>query len=597
MVSEITEKELISQSSFFRLHEVVFELLRGNYLLRLLLLILFSLAAILCIDCENMDFLSYFYILFPFVSAIFLMWLVVFVLLQGKKINTISKLFVAVSFACALWLLGTFMMFRADIEGNDSAVLFWDRLIYAIVAFIPALEYHFGLVISKRHPNRLLYAAYGFSFIFLFLSQTDYFVSGLFRYEWGVHSVAGPLHHFFLIFFFVYIFAFLQILFHSYRNAEDSKEQARIILALIAFMILDLIGGLGFLPAYGIGIFPISLIAPVLFSSIIGYSIVRYKFLDVKIFAAQAAVITILILSGIRVLFSRSVTDFILDVILFSFIAAIGFFLVRSVKKEVNRKDELQEISTSLALANQRLKELDNTKTEFISIASHQLRTPLTAIKGYLSLVLEGSYGTLSSELRDVMEKVYSVNSHLIQLVEDLLNVSRVETGRVQYRYELVQLEALAAEEMDMFLPIAKNRGLELRINLPRKPLPKVSLDESKIKEVISNLIDNALKYTRNGSVTVSVERSGSDMARVSVRDTGIGFGAEDGKRLFKKFIRSKETTKLDPSGTGLGLYVGKSFVEAHGGRMWAESGGIGKGAVFSFEIPLRNPSVRAGGS
>ncbi len=539
-----------------------------------------------------MDFLSYFYILFPFVSAIFLMGLVVFVLLQGKKINTISKLFVAVSFACVLWLLGTFMMFRADIEGNDFAVLFWDRLIYAVVAFIPALEYHFGLVISKRHPNRFLYVAYGFSFIFLFLSQTDYFVSGLFRYEWGVHSVAGPLHHFFLVFFFVYIFAFLQILFHSYRNADDSKEQARIILAIIAFMILDLIGGLGFLPAYGIGIFPISLIAPVLFSSIIGYSIVRYKFLDVKTFAAQASVVIILVLSGFRLFFSYSTSGLLLDLFIFLFTAIIGFFLVRSVKKEVERKDELQEISTSLAVANQRLKELDNTKSEFISIASHQLRTPLTAIKGYVSLVLEGSYGDVSSEIRDVLEKVYSVNTHLVQLVEDLLSVSRIETGRIQYHYEPVRLESIVADEADMFLPIAKSKGLTLGIRLPRRPLPEMVLDESKIKEVVSNLIDNAIKYTPEGSVTVSVDRGASETALISVWDTGTGFSEEDKGKLFKKFVRSEKTAKLAPSGTGLGLYVGKNFVEKHGGRIWAESEGVGKGATFFVELPFRNPNA-----
>ena len=536
-----------------------------------------------------MEIISNFYIWFPFVSALFLFGLAAFILLQGN-VNTIARLFAFVSLACVVWLFGTFMMFVSGIQGATSAALFWDRIIYAAVVFIPALEYHFGLALAGRKPNRVLYVGYSLSFLFLLVSRTDFFVSGIFRYEWGVHSLAGPLHHVFLIFFFVYIFAFLRVLYKHYQTATVSKERARIILALIAFAVLDLVGGLGFLPAYGVGIFPISLIAPVIFASIIAYSIIRFKFLDVKIFAAQASVVVILLLSGMRSFFSQSFAGFLLDASIFLLIAVIGFFLVRSVKKEVNRKDELQEISTSLALANERLKELDNTKTEFISIASHQLRTPLTAIKGYLSLMLEGSYGKLSSEVRDVMEKMNSVNSHLIQLVEDLLNVSRIEMGRAQYHYEAIQLEAMAAEEVDMFLPLAKSKGLALRIHLPRKPLPMILLDRSKMKEVISNLIDNALKYTEDGSVIVSVERVDSDKARISVQDTGIGFGAEDQEKLFKKFLRSSVSTKIAPTGTGLGLYVGKSFVEGHGGEMWAESEGIGKGATFIVELPIRNP-------
>ena len=264
------------------------------------------------------------------------------------------------------------------------------------------------------------------------------------------------------------------------------------------------------------------------------------------------------------------------------------------MKQEVRRKEELQKISDSLAVTNERLKELDNVKSEFISIASHQLRTPLTAIKGYVSLLLEGSYGKVPMPIQDVLNKVYTINNRLVQLVENLLNVSRIEAGRIQYNFERIQLEPLVSEIVDTFVLTAKKKNLTLTLNLPNYVLPKLTIDPNKIKEVVSNLIDNSLKYTKEGSVSVSVEAS-NGIARVVISDTGIGISRDDKVKLFEKFIRTKETTSMFVSGSGLGLYIGKSFMEAHGGKIRVESEGVGKGSQFIVELPFVNPNVKAG--
>jgi len=383
------------------------------------------------------------------------------------------------------------------------------------------------------------------------------------------------------------------LMLRRYRKADRSQKRQIALLAFgIVFFLATFFGSGYFADLYGeYSIEMYGLFAMLFFLGMLGYLIVRYEAFDIRLMAVQALVVTLVTLIGAQFLFIRSDINRILTGITLGLSVLFGWMLISSVKKEVERKDELQEISTSLAVANQRLKELDNTKSEFISIASHQLRTPLTAIKGYLSLVLEESYGRLSPEIRDVMEKMYTVNGHIIQLVEDLLSVSRIETGRVQYRYEPVRLEALVADTVDMFLSIAKSRGLALQIRLPKKALPKLMLDADKIREVLSNLIDNAVKYTDRGGVTVSVGLHDTG-ARMTVEDTGIGFGQGEGERLFRKFSRSVETMKIVPSGTGLGLYVGKNFVEAHGGRIWGESDGVGRGARFTVELPLRNPNA-----
>ncbi|MEI6650729.1 MAG: ATP-binding protein [Candidatus Moraniibacteriota bacterium] len=527
--------------------------------------------------------------LFPLLSAVFVTGLGIFVVSKDPR-NPLNRLFGLVSIVCVMWLFGTFMMFVSAQAGNDERIMFWDRFIYLAVVFVPAVEYHFSLVLSKRKPNRTLYTAYLVSIIFLFLSQSELFLSGLFRYQWGVHAFAGSLHDLFLILFFSYIFVFFRALFKYYKTVDDKDEKVRIILAMIAFGILDIVGGLGFLPAYGIGIFPISLIAPIAFVLIIGYSIIRYGFLNIETFTAQFAVVVMLILVGAQSFFRDASRQ--LDIAVFASVLGIGYFLIRSVNRDMRRKEELQEISDSLAKANAKLKELDNTKTEFISIASHQLRTPLTAIKGYLSLLLEGSYGTMSPEITDVLEKLNLVNRNLIQLVEDLLNVSRIDAGRIQYAYEQTDLVGLVAEKVDMFMPLAREKGVSLSLRLPETAVPELMLDAAKIRESVSNLIDNSLKYTKEGTVTVSVELVDDAVVRVSVADTGIGFSPEDGPKLFGKFVRTKETSKVFVSGTGLGLFVGKSFVEAHGGHMWAESAGIGKGATFFIELPVVNPKA-----
>jgi len=385
----------------------------------------------------------------------------------------------------------------------------------------------------------------------------------------------------------------------AYKTAQDTIDKKRIkffgigvVLFLLAFSWGNIVGSFTedwVMAQYGLFGMPI-------FIGFLAFLIVRYKAFDIKLIGAQALVVTLVVLIGSQFFFITSNTNRILTGISLILIAVFGWVLIRSVKEEIKRKEELEDISHQLMVTNERLKELDATKSEFISIASHQLRTPLTAIKGYISLLLEGSYGKVSVPVLDVLNKLYSVNSRLVHLVEDLLNVSRIEAGRIQYSFAPTQLEPLIVELVDMFKPSAREKHLSLNMKLSKVPLPLITIDPNKIKEVVSNLIDNAIKYTKEGSVTVSLE-STAEVAHIIVSDTGIGIHPEDMKNLFQKFLRSKETTKMVVSGAGLGLYVGKSFIDAHGGKIWAESDGPDKGSRFIIELPLHNDKIKVGTS
>jgi len=253
----------------------------------------------------------------------------------------------------------------------------------------------------------------------------------------------------------------------------------------------------------------------------------------------------------------------------------------------IKLEKEVEKATRDLRKANAQLKKLDAAKSEFISIASHQLRTPLTVIKGYISMMLEGNFGGLTKPESESLEKVFESNERLIQLVENLLNISRIESGRLQFNYQQVDMNNMVASVKEELAANAKKKGLILQYKAPAKPVPTIKLDDEKIRQVVMNLMDNGIKYTKQGSVTVKLEQK-ENKIQFCVTDSGMGIRPEDMGNLFKKFSRGSGTSLIHTEGTGLGLYVARMMIEAHHGRIWAESGGEGKGSKFCFELPVK---------
>lgn len=318
------------------------------------------------------------------------------------------------------------------------------------------------------------------------------------------------------------------------------------------------------------------------------YSVAKTSFLNMKVISAQLFSVAMVLVFFLQLFSLQTKSDLFFKVVFLFIVIYFSKMIVSSVKSEVQRKEELQLMSDKLAQANDQLRKLDNAKSEFISIASHQLRTPLTAIKGFISLMLEGSYGKMAPEQVDVLNKVYSSNERLVNLVEDLLNISRIESGRMEFQFDKWQIENICQEVIDTFVLKAKEHKLYLEYKKPNQPLPELIIDGVKVREVISNLVDNAIKYTLEGKggVTLKVEQRGESI-RVTVSDTGIGIPESELPYLFAKFSRGKDTSRLNTGGTGLGLYVGKTMIENNGGKIWAESDGQGLGSRFIIELPI----------
>jgi PAS domain S-box-containing protein len=230
---------------------------------------------------------------------------------------------------------------------------------------------------------------------------------------------------------------------------------------------------------------------------------------------------------------------------------------------------------------------IEAMKTEFISVVSHELRTPLTPIKGYIDLILEGDAGELTEEQKNYLEIVETNTDRLVALVNDLLDISRIEAGKIDLEVKPVSMEEVIRDVLVVHRKQIESRGLSLTVSLPPQ-LPWVKADKARITQVVNNLISNAYKYTFSGGITVSAVPDG-EFLEVTVRDTGVGISKEDQKKLFTRFFRVKNPATRETSGSGLGLAITKSIVEKHEGEIWVESW-PGKGSAFHFTLPLVEP-------
>ncbi len=254
---------------------------------------------------------------------------------------------------------------------------------------------------------------------------------------------------------------------------------------------------------------------------------------------------------------------------------------------------QLRETSEALKIANVKLMELDRLKDEFVSVASHELRTPMTAIRSYAWMALHKSDIPLSQKLERYLVRTLMSAERLINLVNDMLNISRIESGRVEINPEPVDLIKLVKDAVD---EAYYSKGLEKKVHFAilEERLPPVLADPEKLRQVMLNIVGNAVKFVpTEGTITVSFFTDGQ-VVEVSVKDTGPGIAKEDLAKLFKKFGRlDLSYTALSTSGgTGLGLFISKSLIELMHGRIWAHSEGVGRGATFSFSLPIASPAV-----
>ena len=299
--------------------------------------------------------------------------------------------------------------------------------------------------------------------------------------------------------------------------------------------------------------------------------------------------------------------------------------LIKKVIKE-NKKKELANVSTLVKKSGEKIvisgrvspyknirgevdgcviifrdltkeREIDILKTEFVSLASHQLRTPLTAIRWFIEELYNEELGSLNANQKDYVRQVMESNTRMIKLVNDLLDVSRLEAARIKIEPKMTDITKLAKEVVNSYVPIARANNCQVIISEPKEMLPKIKIDPALIREVLSNLVSNGVKYSQNktgqNKVFILLAKRKTDIM-LSVQDSGIGIPKKFQSRIFQKFFRADNVAKIDTGGTGFGLYISKLLVEASGGKIWFKSE-EDKGTTFYFTLPLSGSEAREG--
>ncbi|MGY4893586.1 MAG: ATP-binding protein [Candidatus Saccharimonadota bacterium] len=261
--------------------------------------------------------------------------------------------------------------------------------------------------------------------------------------------------------------------------------------------------------------------------------------------------------------------------------------------KELNGhlEQRIDAATKELRASNAQLQRLDEAKDEFISMASHQLRTPLTSIKGYISMLMEGDVGKVTSEQKHLLNEAFVSSERMVRLIGDFLNVSRLQTGKFVIDKHPVDLALLVQHEIDGLSANASARGMKFVYKKP-KNIPMLELDENKIQQVVMNFSDNAIYYSKDkGTITISLKKV-PGFVEFKVVDKGIGVPKEEQEQLFNKFFRATNARRARPDGTGVGLFLAKKVIDDHGGRVIFESK-EGEGSTFGFMLPLPKPEKK----
>jgi signal transduction histidine kinase len=543
------------------------------------------------------------------ITGIFFTSFGLFAYIKNPKELT-AKLFGLLSLAFAVWSFAWFFLLSAD---NEVDAIFWAKLLTFGATFIPIFYFHWVLSLVELDKRRsfLLSIGYGVTIIFALASFTDSYVAGvspvLFFKFW---PVAGPIYTIFIILGYLglTLYAVKELVRGYFRFSGEKKHQ---IGFLIAGSLLAILGGATNFPLmYGISVMqPFGLFAVMLSPFVFSYAAVRYKLMNVRVVATQFFLGALNLVFIINFLLSETTRDRFFNILLLVVVFYFTVLVMRGVEREIEQRKNIEKLAKDLELANDRLKELDQLKSEFVSLATHQIRGPLTAIKGYVSLMLEGDYGEVPQNLKEPISIVAQSSQSLSVIVEDYLNVSRIEQGKMNYDFTVFDLNVLAGEVVNEMKPNIEKKGLTISLEVSPEPA-NIQADIGKIKQVIGNLVDNAVKYTPavnvgdaqsagqspsptstagytpKGSIAVSLDLNKPDKkVTLKIKDTGVGVRPETIPHLFKKFSRAEDASKANILGTGLGLYVAHEMIKAHGGRVWVESEGEGKGATFFVEL------------
>lgn len=522
-------------------------------------------------------------------SAIIEAFIGLYVFIRGNR-EPSSRFFAIFAVLTGLWV---FTNSLTDIE-------FWTRTSYCVALFLVVTGLLWVENFSGRESNKYLYRIlYGICCLFgpvlYFTDSIVYFNTALINNSGEIRWAFGNLYFVYSVFFLSIIFFILFFIHVGLHRAKGAKKSQLTFVFAGAYLFAVSVTFIDFiLPLFGIkSLINYDSLASLFFVGFSAYAILKHHLFDIKLIAVESLSLVISLIFFSRLFIPSSGSELMLNIGLFVFVVSFSVLLVRGVMKDIKDRERVEQLSYDLVVANEQLRQMDRQKSDFVSIASHQLRTPLTAVKGYASLLIEGSFGVLPKKTMDAVSKIFESSQQMVMIIENFLTVSRIEQGRMFYKFETLDLQKITGDMVKEMQVIASGYGIRIRFYEEKGITYPILGDFMKIKQVVHNLLDESIRHTPKGLIDMFLSFSQNNTNVVlAISDTGEGATKKHLKQMFEKYEPDASESGIRKE-TGVELFIVKEIVKAHKGKIWAESEGIGKGLTVFVELPVlhNNPS------
>lgn len=468
-----------------------------------------------------------------------------------------------------------------------SAIVPFELLIYAASWYLIAVLARGGKEPSRRD---LLVAGATFVPIFL-LAHTPFNLLGYDFSNCDRAAIEGPLIQYMYLIELFFIGWIISIAIKAYKGLKTAVEKTQMLLISIGIVLFLLAFSIGNVLLVAVYSFELDwqyeqyrLFGMPILVAFITYSAIRFRSFDLKVFTAQALVIALSILVFSQ-LFVRTIDNVrIITILTFALVCVLGYILIRNVRREIEQRELIEAQEKELEVVNKQQENL-------LHFISHEVKGYLTDSEVGFSSIAEGDYPGTPDKLKEMATSALKNVRRGVRTVMEILDASNLKKGTVNYKKETFDFKEVVQSVVSHLKKYADEKGLAINLSISEGSYTMAG-DEEKIKQhVVRNLVDNAIKYTPKGTIEVKLTGNpsttlGAGTLRFSVKDSGVGITPEDKKNLFTEGGHGKDSIKVNVHSTGYGLFIAKQVVDAHGGKIWAESEGQGKGSTFVIEFP-----------
>ncbi len=525
------------------------------------------------------------------ITALVSLFFGLFVYFTGEK-TKLKLSWLLNSIVISAWSIGLFGVVFSKIS---LTAWLWQYVLDICGICVPLLYLNFLLYLIKKQKQFIFLQFFSLASAtsLIILNFTPLFKTGI-SPKLGVNFWIDPgiLYIFFPLYFVFLVSIAMFVVVKEYYISPDKDRKMQMVYVLIA-QVLGFGGAMtDFFPQL-FNVYPFGNYFIILYVIFISYAAMKHHLFDMRIIAAELLTFVIWVFLLIRFLFSATYSDYWVNGIVLAVVIAAGILLIRSVINEVRQKEQIEKIEKEIEQAyavekkaNEELKNLDKVKNQFLMQVQHDLRTPLGIFRDYCELLLNGAFGKQPPKASETIHKMRDLAQSKINQVNTFLDLTQFQLGKgVVLSKKQVDLFALLKEIVSELKGQADSKGVALILEDEPGPM-NGNIDREKLKAAIFNIVDNCLKYTAKGSVKAEINKNNGNLM-VVIKDTGIGIPADKVKNLFDApYERSQQAKEMSVSGKGIGLYLSAQIIRAHGGKVWAESEGVGKGSTFYIELP-----------